>query len=61
MLTINFHSHGAGGDSLGIVSAVRWTISHFHADKSRVFAVGVSSGALMTNILIGAYPGAQSL
>jgi acetylxylan esterase len=49
--------HNGGGDSLGIVSAVRWTISQFGADTSRVFAVGTSSGAMMTNVLIGAYPG----
>lgn len=49
--------HDAGGDSLGVVSAVRWTVANFNADTSRIFAVGTSSGAMMTNVLIGAYPG----
>lgn len=49
-------THDGGGDSLGIASAVRWTISNFTADKKRVFATGFSSGAMMTNVLMGAYP-----
>ncbi|CCA77161.1 probable acetylxylan esterase (subclass of the carboxylic acid esterases), partial [Serendipita indica DSM 11827] len=49
-------THNGGGDSLGIVSAVRWTIPQFNVDTSRIFAVGTSSGAMMTNVLIGAYP-----
>lgn len=49
-------THNAGGDSLGIVSAVRWTITNFGANTSKIFAVGTSSGAMMTNVLIGAYP-----
>ncbi|KAG8769692.1 hypothetical protein FRC20_003277 [Serendipita sp. 405] len=49
-------THNAGGDSLGIVSAVRWTIQNFNANPSRVYAVGTSSGAMMTNVLLGAYP-----
>ncbi|CZT10404.1 related to acetylxylan esterase [Rhynchosporium agropyri] len=48
--------HDAGGDSLGIVSMVRWTIQKHGADASRVFAMGTSSGAMMTNVLLGAYP-----
>ncbi|KAG8786862.1 hypothetical protein FRC15_010514 [Serendipita sp. 397] len=48
--------HNAGGDSLGIVSAVRWTISNFGANSARVYATGISSGAMMTNVLLGAYP-----
>ncbi|KAM7198189.1 carbohydrate esterase family 1 protein [Naviculisporaceae sp. PSN 640] len=49
-------THNGGGDSLGIVSMVRWTIDKYKADKDRVFVTGVSSGAMMTNVLIGAYP-----
>lgn len=54
-------THNAGGDSLGIVSAVRWTISNYKADASRVYATGISSGAMMTNVLLGAYPGTSSV
>ncbi|PVF95677.1 putative acetylxylan esterase [Serendipita vermifera] len=49
-------THNGGGDSLGIVSAVRWTISQFGANSARVYATGISSGGMMTNVLIGAYP-----
>lgn len=49
-------THNGGGDSNGIVSMVEWTLEHYKADKSRVFVTGVSSGAMMTNVLVGAYP-----
>ncbi|KAH8903556.1 hypothetical protein BR93DRAFT_870005, partial [Coniochaeta sp. PMI_546] len=49
-------THNGGGDSLGIVNMVRWTIKQYKADASRVFVTGVSSGAMMTNVLIGSYP-----
>ncbi|CRK44508.1 hypothetical protein BN1723_006160 [Verticillium longisporum] len=48
--------HDAGGDSLGIVSMVRWTLAHHDVDADRVFVTGISSGGMMTNVLIGAYP-----
>ncbi|KAI8304685.1 Acetylxylan esterase A [Colletotrichum sp. SAR11_240] len=49
-------SHDGGGDSLGIVSMVRWTLENYDVDPDRVFALGTSSGAMMTNVLVGAYP-----
>ncbi|MCJ1447034.1 MAG: hypothetical protein MMC23_007542 [Stictis urceolatum] len=49
-------THNAGGDSLGIVSAVRWAISKYAVPTNKVFATGASSGAMMTNVLVGAYP-----
>ncbi|KAH8652709.1 Alpha/Beta hydrolase protein [Tricladium varicosporioides] len=49
-------THDAGGDSLGIASMVRYTISTYNADTSKVFMTGTSSGAMMTNVLAGAYP-----
>lgn len=49
-------THNGGGDALGIVSMVRWTLDKYHADKNRVFVTGTSSGAMMTNVLIGSYP-----
>jgi acetylxylan esterase len=49
-------THDAGGDSLGIVNMVRWTLEKYKADKSRVFVTGVSSGAMMTDVLVGSYP-----
>ncbi|KAF2851963.1 carbohydrate esterase family 1 protein [Plenodomus tracheiphilus IPT5] len=49
-------THNGGGDALGIVSMVKWTLKKYHADKDRVFVTGTSSGAMMTNVLIGSYP-----
>ncbi|KAG9232857.1 Alpha/Beta hydrolase protein [Amylocarpus encephaloides] len=49
-------THEAGGDSLGIVSMVRYVLRKYNADPTRVFAMGTSSGAMMTNVLLGAYP-----
>lgn len=50
--------HDAGGDSLGIASMVRWTLERYAdvVDADRVFVTGVSSGAMMTNVLAAAYP-----
>ncbi|KDQ19638.1 carbohydrate-binding module family 1 protein [Botryobasidium botryosum FD-172 SS1] len=49
-------THNAGGDSLGIASMVRYAISTYGVDPNRVFMTGTSSGAMMTNVLAGAYP-----
>jgi len=49
-------THNAGGDSLGIASMVRYTLQKYNGNPSRVFATGTSSGAMMTNVLAGAYP-----
>jgi acetylxylan esterase len=49
-------THDAGGDSLGIASMVRYTLTKYNADSTRVFMTGTSSGAMMTNVLAGAYP-----
>ena len=40
-------THNAGGDSLGIASMVRYAISTYKVDSTRVFATGTSSGAMM--------------
>jgi acetylxylan esterase len=49
-------THNGGSDSLGIVNAVRYAIANWGVDKTRVFATGSSSGAMMTSVLMGAYP-----
>lgn len=35
---------------------VRYAIKTWNADTNRVFVTGTSSGAMMTNVLLGAYP-----
>ncbi|RRS01351.1 extracellular catalytic domain type 1 short-chain-length polyhydroxyalkanoate depolymerase [Glycomyces terrestris] len=47
---------GTGGDSVSIKSMVEYVIANYGADRNRVFATGVSSGAMMTNVLLGAHP-----
>ncbi|WP_205323808.1 PHB depolymerase family esterase [Glycomyces sp. YM15] len=47
---------GTGGDSVSIKSMVDYVIAAYGADADRVFATGVSSGAMMTNVLLGVYP-----
>jgi len=49
-------THNGGSDSLSIVNMVKYTISKYNADSSRVYMTGSSSGAIMTNVLGGAYP-----
>lgn len=44
------------GERDAIVKMVKYVISQNHADPSRVFAAGASSGACMTNALLAAYP-----
>jgi len=48
--------HGAGGDSASIVSMVTYAIDTYDANASRVYVTGTSSGAMMTQVLLGAYP-----
>nr|WP_203731214.1 PHB depolymerase family esterase [Streptomyces sp. SID12501] len=49
-------TRGGGSDPVGIKSMVDWVTRTYNADTSRVFATGVSSGAMMTNVLLGDYP-----
>jgi acetylxylan esterase len=49
-------THNAGGDSLGIASMIRYAIANYKVDAKRVFLVGTSSGAMMTEVMAGAYP-----
>ena len=48
--------HGGGSDPVGIMSMVDYVRQHYTADPARIFATGVSSGAMMTNVLLGDYP-----
>ncbi|TPQ15677.1 PHB depolymerase family esterase [Streptomyces sporangiiformans] len=47
---------GGGSDPVGIKSMVDWVTRTYDADTDRIFATGVSSGAMMTNVLLGDYP-----
>ena len=47
---------GGGSDPVGIKSMIDWTVNAYSADTSRIYATGISSGAMMTNVLLGDYP-----
>ncbi|GAB4004866.1 hypothetical protein GCM10029992_51090 [Glycomyces albus] len=47
---------GTGGDSVSIKSMVDHVLANYGADQNRIFATGTSSGAMMTNVLLGVYP-----
>ncbi|MEV0619146.1 PHB depolymerase family esterase [Nonomuraea sp. NPDC050404] len=48
--------HDGGSDPVGIVSMVRYVQERHNADPERTYVTGASSGGMMTNVLIGAYP-----
>ncbi len=48
--------HDGGSDPVGIVSMVRYAQQRHNADPNRVYVTGASSGAMMTNVLLGDYP-----
>lgn len=49
-------TNGQGGDALGIVNMVNYALEEYGGDRERVYAMGSSSGAMMTNVLAGSYP-----
>ncbi|KAJ4390284.1 hypothetical protein N0V85_007370 [Neurospora sp. IMI 360204] len=46
----------AGGDTTSLANMVRWAVSEFDADPSKVFVTGSSSGCMMSNVMAAAYP-----
>jgi acetylxylan esterase len=49
-------TRGGGSDPVGIISMVNYAKSHFNVDPNRVYVSGVSSGAMMTNVMAAEYP-----
>jgi poly(hydroxyalkanoate) depolymerase family esterase len=49
-------THNGNSDPVGILSMVRYVERHQQADSDRVYVTGASSGAMMTNVLLGDYP-----
>jgi poly(hydroxyalkanoate) depolymerase family esterase len=49
-------TRGGGSDPVGIMSMVGYAESHYNVDTGRVFVSGVSSGAMMTNVMAAEYP-----
>ncbi|KAH9905808.1 carbohydrate esterase family 1 protein [Xylariomycetidae sp. FL2044] len=49
-------THDGGGDSQTIANMVTHAAEKYGGDTNRTFVVGTSSGAMMANVLAGAYP-----
>jgi poly(hydroxyalkanoate) depolymerase family esterase len=49
-------TRGGGSDPVGIKSMIDWTVGTYSANTSKIYATGISSGAMMTNVLLGDYP-----
>ncbi|WP_328415875.1 PHB depolymerase family esterase [Micromonospora sp. NBC_00389] len=47
---------GGGSDPVGLMSMVDHVRQRYAADPDRIFAAGTSSGAMMTNVMLGVYP-----
>jgi len=48
--------HDAGGDTKGVVQMVKYALNKYNGDASRVYAMGGSSGAMLTQALMAVYP-----
>jgi poly(hydroxyalkanoate) depolymerase family esterase len=49
-------THGMGGDTGAIVDMVKYEIKTRNANANRVYSIGSSSGAMMTEALLAVYP-----
>ncbi|KAK7963397.1 carbohydrate esterase family 1 protein [Apiospora saccharicola] len=49
-------THNGGGDSQTIANMVDYAVKNLGGDRNRTFVTGSSSGAMMTQVLAGAYP-----
>ncbi|MEW1720526.1 PHB depolymerase family esterase [Streptomyces sp. NPDC093109] len=47
---------GGGSDPVSIMSMVTYAQQRYGGDPARVYVTGASSGAMMTNVLLGDYP-----
>jgi len=54
--SVSSNTRNATSDPGAIVTMVNYVLAHTTADKSRVFAAGMSSGGCMTNTLLAVYP-----
>ncbi|KAK7751665.1 hypothetical protein SLS62_006325 [Diatrype stigma] len=49
-------THNGGGDSASLVRMVQYVIDKYNGDPTKVYVTGASSGCMMTNVLLAAYP-----
>jgi acetylxylan esterase len=49
-------THNGNSDPAGIIAMVQYAEAHNNVDTSRIYVTGASSGAMMTNVMLGDYP-----
>jgi poly(hydroxyalkanoate) depolymerase family esterase len=49
-------TRNGGSDPVGLMSMISYTEQRYGGDPSRVYVTGASSGAMMTNVMLGDYP-----
>src|SRR6185369_3959849 len=49
-------THDGGGDTQGVATMVKYAITKYNADPKRVYAMGGSGGAMLTQALMAVYP-----
>jgi len=49
-------SHNGGGDTEGVAQMVKYALTKYNGDPARVYAMGGSGGAMMTQALMAVYP-----
>jgi poly(hydroxyalkanoate) depolymerase family esterase len=49
-------THDGGGDTQAVVQMVKYALTKYDGDPKRVYAMGGSSGAMMTQALMAVYP-----
>lgn len=50
------HQHRDGGEPLSIRQMIDWMLAAYPLDPGRVFMAGMSSGGLLTEVMLAAYP-----
>ncbi|XXT20969.1 PHB depolymerase family esterase [Sorangium sp. So ce429] len=54
--TMKSLTHDGGGDTQAIVQMVKYTLAEYNGDPERVYVMGGSSGAMMTQAMLAVYP-----
>jgi acetylxylan esterase len=49
-------ARNGGSDPVGIMSMITYAEQHYGGNPNRVYITGASSGAMMTNVMLGDYP-----
>jgi poly(hydroxyalkanoate) depolymerase family esterase len=50
------HQHRDEGEPLSVRQMIVWLLEHHSLDRERVFITGMSSGGLLTNVMLATYP-----